>query len=539
MPDNSGDTSPEGQAPFNWRDYLPVHPAADEYPLLRDSDPARFLAVLQDIRANGMHMSITFWIDGDGNVLLLDGRNRLDILAELGVLGVDPKYDDEDDEDDEDHLAFVKAFDGTAWVPLKEYQYRTVDQWSEKVEGDPYAIAASLNAHRRHLEPEQYRARIEASHARIKAAIKDNPEKSLRQIGELTGTDKNTVGAVKAKMEATGEVSPVAKTVGKDGKARRKPAKQVETVKKPKIKIEELYERAERLGFRIEKCGRGAFKLFLGDGSNHLLWTNAIGISSHLDEHERINGAKAHEEAPKQQAPVETGEAEASAEAMKIAHAAAEAKEEMSSTAGTRTNTELELPVEDQDDEVEGTVEEAEAELKRLKDLKAKLKDNDENQDKFDAQESAKAFAAFKVACSKFLPGMNSDDLQKAIDFFAEAVEVPANELLPDLSIAQFNLKIAKQEVTVLKRKLAGKLPPRESRSTAWTRLTGEAAAAVEQLIEYQSEFEDAMEAQPDSLRDGPFAQKCEEIRGIDLQGALETLQEAENAEIPLGFGRD
>jgi hypothetical protein len=54
--------------------------------------------------------------------------------------------------------------------------------------------------------------------------------------------------------------------------------------------------------------------------------------------------------------------------------------------AWTPPNTEPELPVEDQDDEVEGTVEEAEAELKRLKDLKAKLKDNDEAQDKFDAR---------------------------------------------------------------------------------------------------------------------------------------------------------
>jgi hypothetical protein len=185
------------------------------------------------------------------------------------------------------------------------------------------------------------------------------------------------------------------------------------------------------------------------------------------------------------------------------------------------------------------TIEDAEAELKRLKDLKVKLKDNDENKDKFDAQESAKAFAAFQAACSKFLPGMNSDDLQQAINFFADVVEVPANELLPDLSMVQFDLKIAKAEVTALKRKIAGKLPPRESRAAAWSRLTSEATDAINQLIEYQSEFEEAEGAQPEGLQDGPFAQKCEAIREIDLASALETLQEAENAEIPLGFGRD
>jgi hypothetical protein len=107
------------------------------------------------------------------------------------------------------------------------------------------------------------------------------------------------------------------------------------------------------------------------------------------------------------------------------------------------------------------------------------------------------------------------------------------------LSIVQFDLKIAKAEVTALKRKLAGKLPPRESRAAAWSRLTREATDAIEQLIEYQSEFEEAAEAQPDRLRDGPFAQKCEQIREIDLASALETLKEAEDAEVPLGFGRD
>jgi hypothetical protein len=64
----------------------------------------------------------------------------------------------------------------------------------------------------------------------------------------------------------------------------------------------------------------------------------------------------------------------------------------------------------------EGTLEDAEAELKRLKDLKAKLKDG-ETENKVDARASMWALTEFKAACSKLLPGMNSDDLQKAIDF--------------------------------------------------------------------------------------------------------------------------
>ena len=78
---------------------------------------------------------------------------------------------------------------------------------------------------------------------------------------------------------------------------------------------------------------------------------------------------------------------------------------------------------------------------------------------------------------------MNRNDLQDVIDQFAEVVEVPANELMPDLSRLQFDLKIAKAEVTALKRKLAGKLPPKESRAAAWSRLASEAAANIEELI--------------------------------------------------------
>jgi anti-sigma28 factor (negative regulator of flagellin synthesis) len=185
----------------------------------------------------------------------------------------------------------------------------------------------------------------------------------------------------------------------------------------------------------------------------------------------------------------------------------------------------------------EPTVEEAEAEVSRLKALRAKIANCGDN--KVDPEASAKALAEFKFACEAWLPKMNADDLQYATDHFAEVVEVPANELMPDLRSAQFDVKIAKAEVTALKRKLAGKLPPNESRAAAWSRLASEAASNIEELISYQGEFEEARDAQPDSLQDGPFAQKCEAVCKIDLATALEYLQETENADLPLGFGRD
>jgi hypothetical protein len=149
------------------------------------------------------------------------------------------------------------------------------------------------------------------------------------------------------------------------------------------------------------------------------------------------------------------------------------------------------------------------------------------------------ALAEFNAACSTWLPQMSKNDLQEAIYGFAEVVEVPAEELMPDLRQSKIDLKIAKAEVTALKRKLAGKLPPRESSADAWARHSAEACASIEALIFMQQHFEGAKDGQPDSLQEGPYAQKCDEICAIDLDSALSTLLEAESADVPLGFGRD
>jgi hypothetical protein len=189
----------------------------------------------------------------------------------------------------------------------------------------------------------------------------------------------------------------------------------------------------------------------------------------------------------------------------------------------------------------EPTVEEAEAEVRRLKAERAALKDkiNANGSTAGTSEQSTRVLAEFLAACEAFLPKMHDDDLQDAIDHFAEVVEVAAGDLMPDLNRLRFDLKIAKAEVAALKRKLAGKLPPRESRAAAWARLAEEAVGCIEELISYQSEFESAKEEQPESLQRGPFAEKCEEVCMIDLGSALQILQEAESSDLPLGFGRD
>jgi ParB-like nuclease domain len=186
---------------FAWRNYLEVHPAADAYPLLKDGDPAAFRELVEDIRKHGLRANIVLWEDDGGKRRLLDGRNRLDALAELGVL-----YDDIDAQ------LCLKSWTGTKWAQLSGDKI----QFQHLAGGDPHTLAASLNLHRRHLTAEERRARIEA-------AIKRNPEKSDRTIGAEVGRDHKTVGGVRRGMEDVGSIPHVEKR--KDSKDRRQPAK--------------------------------------------------------------------------------------------------------------------------------------------------------------------------------------------------------------------------------------------------------------------------------------------------------------------------
>jgi hypothetical protein len=74
----------------------------------------------------------------------------------------------------------------------------------------------SANIHRRHLTAEQKRELI----AKV---LKEKPELSNRQLGEMLKADHKTVGSTRDKLEATGEIPQLKKTTGKDGKPRKHP----------------------------------------------------------------------------------------------------------------------------------------------------------------------------------------------------------------------------------------------------------------------------------------------------------------------------
>ncbi|MBR1286070.1 hypothetical protein JQ597_28865 [Bradyrhizobium sp. AUGA SZCCT0177] len=174
----------ETKQPKSWRDVIKVHPAADMFPMMTADE---LKALGEDIKKNGMRTRVAV-IDGpDDKPILIDGRNRLDAMEMVGLEIV------------LENVAMLACC-------------RKCDAGF-----DPYTYVISANIHRRHLTAEQKRELIAA-------VLKAQPAKSNRTIAKQTKANHKTVGAVRDKLEATGEIPQLAKTVGADGKARKPPA---------------------------------------------------------------------------------------------------------------------------------------------------------------------------------------------------------------------------------------------------------------------------------------------------------------------------
>jgi len=202
-----------------WRDVLAVHPAADAFPLMSETDPAAFQALVEDIQKNGLQQPIVVYRDdttiNDGDRskwCLLDGRNRMDALELLGF-----KL--------EFRLGTRRPWRPEQWVLIEpadladliEYEWHGEPQIHD-FPWDPLTYVISANIHRRHLTAEQKRGLIAE-------LLKATPEKSNRQIAETVKVDHKTVASVRAEKVATGEIPQLEKTTGKDGKNRGQPAK--------------------------------------------------------------------------------------------------------------------------------------------------------------------------------------------------------------------------------------------------------------------------------------------------------------------------
>jgi len=110
--------------------------------------------------------------------------------------------------------------------------------------------------------------------------------------------------------------------------------------------------------------------------------------------------------------------------------------------------------------------------------------------------------------------------------------------------------------------------PKRQTKQNRWDEAVTRARAAAERAEEIQAKLTDVKEEIADSLNElaemaqefgepfdnmseglqaSPFGQKCEAMLGMDLNASsdeeledlIAKIDEAEGAEIPLGFGRD
>jgi hypothetical protein len=192
---------------MSWRDRIPVHPAADLFPMMSDEE---LKALAEDIRKHGMRNPIVLLTHGgrtppsigghtallDKRTVVLDGRNRLDaverflkspVTAKDGMLEWDDKF-----------LKFTGF--------CEEHERHL----------DPYAYVISANILRRHLTADQ---KLDM----IGKLIKVDPTKPDLQIAKQTKTSPTTVGKVRRRLEAKGDVSTVETRT--DTKGRVQPAR--------------------------------------------------------------------------------------------------------------------------------------------------------------------------------------------------------------------------------------------------------------------------------------------------------------------------
>jgi hypothetical protein len=78
-----------------------------------------------------------------------------------------------------------------------------------------------------------------------------------------------------------------------------------------------------------------------------------------------------------------------------------------------------------------------------------------------------------------------------------------------------------------------------KSRIARWQEACADARDAIEELIGIQEEFSDWQANLPEDFSDGALAAKLKEVCDLSFDDALSAIEGAENADLPLGFGRD
>jgi len=162
------DISSSSEEHKSWRDWLRVHPVAEQFDLLNKDELG---ALVADITRYGLREPTSYVRDKDGP-LLLDGRNRLDALE----------------------LA------GRTITPDKLSDRAIFEQLGNQIDAASYIV--SKNIHRRHLTPEK-------KQDIIRALLHANPTKSDRAIATAAKTHHHAVAKVRQEEEGRGNISHV------------------------------------------------------------------------------------------------------------------------------------------------------------------------------------------------------------------------------------------------------------------------------------------------------------------------------------------
>ncbi len=79
----------------------------------------------------------------------------------------------------------------------------------------------------------------------------------------------------------------------------------------------------------------------------------------------------------------------------------------------------------------------------------------------------------------------------------------------------------------------------RRSRSARWAETASTAIDALTELQDIQQEYQDWRDNLLEGLESSPVAEKLDEVCGLDFEDALDTVNEANAADLPQGYGRD
>lgn len=77
------------------------------------------------------------------------------------------------------------------------------------------------------------------------------------------------------------------------------------------------------------------------------------------------------------------------------------------------------------------------------------------------------------------------------------------------------------------------------SRPQRWSAAVNKAIEALEELRAVQEEYQEWRDNLPENFESSPLAEKLDTICDLDIEGALDTANEAGDADLPRGFGRD